>query len=144
MNTKVFLPAIIAIVAAAVVGGLLKVGGPFQARNEKADDRRWDELVNLIVGLECAGNLERLDSSLPTELTVEKLSAHCSHHEFTVEDALTDDENGQQYVYGSQDDGYFFVCAKFHDPSRIWRLNQDHYLGKSFNVEAGCLWGVTP
>lgn len=141
MRPRLFFPLAIAAVVAAVIGGFLMVGGPLQGQREKFDQKRWDQLLDLLAALECVRDDDRIDDTLPTELTVEALRAHCSLGEFT-EDDLTDDETGQTYVYDVKDGGHFFVCATFHDPARIRRLNEGSEPGMSFNAETGCISGV--
>jgi hypothetical protein len=141
MSARLFLLAMIAAVVAAVISGLIVVGGPLQAQREKFDQQRWDELVNVLIALECYRNDDRIDDSLPKELTVEALRAHCSLGEFTAEE-LTDDETGETYAYDAGDGIHFFVCATFHDAARIRRLKQDSDLGMTFNAETGCMSGV--
>ncbi len=141
MNARLFLPATVAAVVAAVIVGLLIVGGPFEGRREAFDGKRYDELGLLARALLCADKGHRYGATLPEELTVETLRVHCSSAGIT-EDELTDDETGLPYVYQVKDGQDFSVCATFYDAERTLRLNQQAWYGATFNAETGCASGV--
>lgn len=141
MTARLFLAATIAAVAAAVIGGLLIVGGPFAGRREKFDAERFNELGRLARALICEDKGVRYGSTLPEDLTVESLRVHCSSAGIG-EDDLTDDETGQPYVYQVKDGRDFSVCATFYDAKRTLRLNGQSWYGATFNAETGCASGV--
>ena len=140
MSGKLLFAASIAAVCAAVVAGLVIVGGPGQGQRDRFDARRYLELGTVARALLCELGGTIPGRSLPPELSVDALRVHCSSAGIRTED-LTDDETGQPYVYERKSDQEFSVCASFHDARRTVQLNPQGWYGASFDAETGCVSG---
>ena len=138
MSGKLFLTLAIAVVAAAVIAGLLVVGGPIQGRHNKFDDRRYGMLRQITYTLLCVS--PRYRRVLPVELTPESLQAYCPRSRHTAAD-LTDKETGKPYTYHRISDHEFSICANFHDAERIARIKRPVGFGTSFDPNTGCISG---
>ncbi len=69
MHGRAFAIGMMAVVAAAVVAGLVAVGGPGEARRDRFDMRRYDDLAFIANALLCA-NKRIANPELPEKLTV--------------------------------------------------------------------------
>jgi hypothetical protein len=141
MNGRLFLAMSIGAVVAALVGGFLIVGGPLQARQDKADHERYSELQYLASALTCKDYGGRRGPSLPLELTVESISAHCSGAWINA-DLLADDETGEPYEYRRDSAQAFSLCATFHDASRTARHGAPVRNGALLDPATGCVSGT--
>ena len=137
MTARAFLVCVAAVVAAAVVAGILTVGGPVEGRREKFDAQRYREIASIVQALRC-GNWRVSRPVLPAELTVESLKAHCGGS-VPGKDGLRDDETGEPYVYIRKNDREFSVCAKFHDAEKAMRLTYRFDSDSSLEPETGCI-----
>ena len=140
MNGKVLFIAAILAVCAAVITGLVMVGGPSQGRRDRFDDQRYAELGNLANALLCNQAGESRSNSLPAELTVESLRGHCSIAGITADD-LSDNETGAPYVYDRRNAHDFSICATFHDARRTVDLAYSAWSAASFDPGTGCVSG---
>lgn len=140
MSGRLYLLTAIAAVAAAVLAGLVIVGGPFQGQRDKFDGQRYMELGKLARALLCEQGYHASGSALPVELSVESLRVHCSSAGILAGD-LADDETGEPYAYDRKNARDFAVCATFHDAQRTVRLNYWEGFGATFNPETGCVSG---
>lgn len=125
-------PAILALgamVAAALIAGLLTVGGPRQGAMEKRDDARFSDLLQLENQINCVRNGR--EGALPDTLTP---TAACDYGART-EDPIT----GETYRYERLDDDSYRLCADFENTARIAE-RAERRLGR---IEDGCLT-VTP
>ena len=140
MTARAFLFCVAAVVSAAVVAGIITVGGPFEGRREKFDLQRYQDLSLIAQVLRC----ESWRSSrpvLPVELTVESLKSHCAGSG-PGKDSLLDDETGKPYEYTRKNDRAFSICAKFHDAEKAMRLAYRLRNDSSFDPETGCISGL--
>ncbi len=140
MNGKLFLALAITAVCAAVIAGLVIVGGPSQGQRDQFDSQRYEELEKLARALLCKHGPHFPGNSLPRELTIESLRVHCSSAGIDADD-LTDDETAEPYSYQRRDDHDFSICANFHDTERTLRLNNQEWYEGSFNSKTGCVSG---
>ena len=105
--TKGWATAALAAVAALLVGaGLLISGGPDQARKERRDRQRLDDLVALEALVDCLANANR--GQLPDRLVP---NAQCSWSA-----ALDDPFTGQPYRYVATGLRSYRLCAGFETP----------------------------
>ena len=139
MKSNRFLALTLALVAVAVVAGVLIVGGPIQGRQDKFDGQRLAELTDLARALLCEANPRTTSPALPQELTVETMRAHCSNAGIGADD-LTDNETGQPYGYERTSDRDFTICATFHDAARTDTLYPGRRHG-ALDTETGCISG---
>jgi hypothetical protein len=140
MNGKVLFIAAILAVCAAVITGLVMVGGPSQGRRDRFDDQRYAELGNLANALLCNQAGESRSNSLPAELTVESLRGHCSIAGISA-DGLSDNETGAPYVYDRRNAQDFSICATFHDARRTVDLAYSAWSAAAFDPGTGCVSG---
>ena len=140
MTARAFLVCVAAAVSAAVVAGILTVGGPFEGRREKFDVQRYRELTSIAQALRCQ-NWRVSRPVLPAELTTETLNAHCAGSA-PGKDGLLDDETGEPYEYVRKNDREFSVCARFHDAEKAMRLSVGPGNDSSFDPETGCMGGL--
>jgi hypothetical protein len=130
----------LAVVGAAVVAGLFTIGGPREARREKFDLQRYDDLAFIARSLLCA-NRRIAHPVLPEKLDVTSLRSYCSGIEVTAAQ-LTDKETGAPYAYTRKGDAAFSVCATFHDAKRIATLRpRGPNASFAFDPGAGCVSG---
>jgi hypothetical protein len=140
MNGKVLFIAAILAVCAAMITGLVLIGGPLQSRRDRFDAQRYVELDRLVDVLLCNYNLKSRSTSLPAELTVESLRAHCASAGVSADD-LSDSETGAPYVYVRKNAQDFLICATFHDARRTVRLESRPWSAESFDPGTGCVSG---
>ena len=140
MTGKVLFAAAILAVCAAVITGLVMVGGPSQGRRDRFDDQRYAELGRLVDVLLCDHYVHSRGSSLPAELTVESLRGHCSIAGISA-DGLSDNETGAPYVYDRRNAQDFSICATFHDARRTVDLAYSAWSAAAFDPGTGCVSG---
>ena len=105
--TKGWATAALAVVAAALVGaGLLLSGGPDQARKERRDRQRLDDLVALEPLVDCLANANR--GQLPDRLAP---GPQCNWPA-----GLEDPFTGQPYRYARTGPRSYRLCAGFETP----------------------------
>lgn len=137
---RALLVGLVALLALAVISGLVLTGGPFAARQDKMDLRRLEDLARLSDTLNCAAD-GRAVSELPEMLTLETLRNHCGGMPVLAE-MLLDSETGAPYAYERLSDWEYTLCATFTDAdktSRRGRVSFDRLA--SFNPETGCVSG---
>ena len=140
MRGRTYAFLVLAAVGAAVVAGLFTIGGPREARREKFDLHRYDDLAFIARALLCA-NRRIAHPVLPEKLNVDSLRAYCSGTEVTAAQ-LTDKETGAPYAYTRQNDDTFSVCASFHDAKRIATLHpRGANAAFAFDPDTGCVSG---
>lgn len=124
----------------AVLAGLLTIGSPGEARRDRYDQRRYEDLAFLSQVLLCE-NLRVSSPALPEELTLEGLRSYCGGIE-VLGPELIDEETGEPYSYTRSGDGEFVVCAKFRDAEKAARLHHSYLDSRSsFNPADGCVRG---
>lgn len=116
--------ALAAVAALLVVAGLLISGGPDQARKERRDRQRLDDLVALEALVECLANANR--GQLPDQLAP---SAQCSWSA-----ALDDPFTGQPYRYAPTGLRSYRLCAGFETPPP----NRERF-GPFMRDDEGCI-----
>mmetsp|Transcript_11589 Transcript_11589/g.18655 ORF Transcript_11589/g.18655 Transcript_11589/m.18655 type:complete len:125 (-) Transcript_11589:201-575(-) len=119
------------MVLAAVIGGLSIVGGPSQARAEKADRQRLGDLQRLSRYLDCRGDSETLPQFLSDE-------TYCPERRTNLafDDPVTDDA----YVYRRLSDDRFQLCARFASQNEAARGRFEE-LDVEFDGQLGCVRG---
>jgi hypothetical protein len=140
MNGKVLFIAAIVAVCAAMITGLVLVGGPSQNRRDRFDDQRYAELGRLVDVLLCKHYVQSRGSSLPAELTAESFRAHCSSSGISADD-LSDNETGVPYLYVRKNAQDFSICATFHDARRTVDLAYSAWSAAAFDPGTGCVSG---
>jgi hypothetical protein len=140
MTGRVLFAAAILAVCAAMITGLVLVGGPSQNRRDRFDAQRYDELRRLVDVLLCKHYVQSRGSSLPAELTAESLRAHCRSAGISA-DGLSDNETGAPYLYVRKNAEDFSICATFHDARRTVKLAYSDWFEASFDPGTGCVSG---
>jgi hypothetical protein len=143
--TDRWFPVIVgAVVACAVVVGLLSVGSPRLAREDRLDRHRLEQLRRLAGGIACRDRTSAVRPVLPANLTLSTLRAYCPSANFT-EDDLTDDETGAPFVLNRLGDHEFEICAAFYDAGSVMirASSSDPYwfrdLGFIYHPDTGCI-----
>lgn len=124
----------ICLVCAALVAGLLVVGGPTRARNEKYDQTRLMDLRNIVRALKCDN-----PAKTPTELSKDEIGLVCSRSH--IVDSLTDPETGTLYDFQVINDIDVKICATFHDVDQLrksWRYKRV-LSDLKFDGNVGCI-----
>jgi hypothetical protein len=140
MTARAFLYCVAAVVFAAMVAGIITVGGPFEGRREKFDQQRYRDLTSIAQALRCQ-NWRSSRPVLPVELTAESLKSHCAGL-VPGKDKLLDDETGEPYEYLRKNDREFSICAKFYDAEKAMRLGYRRGADSSFDPATGCMTGL--
>lgn len=140
MSTRSFLSGAVSLVLLAILAGALVVGSPSQARRERFDEHRYQELAALADALICSQ--DKTTPVLPVEMTVESLRSYCGGRNFQ-QPALVDDETNDPYKYSRLSGGEYSICAKFYDAGRTARLTtyMSSKTGWAFNSASGCVTG---
>lgn len=128
-----------AVLAAAVLAGILTVGGPGTGRKERFDQSRHDEILRLAQAVSCS-NGRFAAEALPDALTVAALREHCDGI-FVRETDLTDDETGAPYTYRRLSGTKFEICAEFFDARTIPVGYETPTDLVDFDSETGCFVG---
>ena len=104
---KLLLICMCLLVGGAIVGGLMVVGGPKQARLARVDTQRISDLRNLRSHLMCVGHPRK---PLPQTLTDD---SYCPSTRHSLHDILAngDPASGAPYVYRRFSDTAFEVCT---------------------------------
>lgn len=140
MSHRAFAFGVAAFLLAAIVVGLLSVGGPESARRDRYDQLRYEDLRFLETALRCT-NWRILGPELPDELTLGSLRSYCGGVEVDP-DRLVDDETGEPYRYTKISEREFSVCADFYDANNpIIKSRSAVGVSSSFNPDTGCVGG---
>ena len=122
MSDRAFMFGAIGLVLLAALVGIITIGGPTEARRERFDQRRYQDLVSIAHALQCAP--KDGTPALPAELTVPLLRSYCGGR--NIQDSgLLDKETNELYKYSTAGDGKFSICAKFYDAART--AQQSYY-----------------
>ena len=108
-GVKVFATAIIATVAATIIGGLFLAGSPGTARSTRLDDRREADLQSISRAIDIYWAEKR---ELPANLM------HLSQQREVGLRSIQDPETGQFYEYRSLRDKSYELCAVFDSEDR--------------------------
>lgn len=140
MSHRTFAFGVAVLLLAAIVAGLLSVGGPGSARRDRYDLLRYQDLRFLETALKCT-NWRILEPELPDELTLESLRSYCGGVEVEP-DRLLDNETGKPYRYTKISEKEFSVCADFYDAnSPMIKSRSVARTSLSFNPDTGCVSG---
>lgn len=130
MNRFLFVVAA-GMVVVALSWGLSIVGGPSQARAEKADAERARDLQKLRSYLECRPGEPVLPQSLSD-------TDYCPGRRGGL--TLTDPVTGDGYVYKRLSDERFEICAQF-EVEEHRRQDGARWVQLVFDGQVGCLAG---
>ncbi len=140
MSHRALAFGVAAFLLAAIVLGLLTIGGPESAKRDRYDQLRYDDLHFLETALRCA-NWRILEPELPDDLTLDSLRSYCGGVQVGG-DRLVDDETGEPYRYTKISEKEFSVCADFYDAHDTMIKNRSAVDGRgSFNPDTGCVSG---
>ena len=143
MSHRAFAFGIAAFLLAAIILGLLTVGGPGSAKRDRYDQLRYEDLRFLETALRCT-NWRILEPELPDDLTLDSLRSYCGGVEVELA-GLVDDETGEPYRYTKISEKEFSVCADFYDAhntiNTITKSRSDFGASSSFNPDTGCVSG---
>lgn len=120
------LPAIAlgVLVAAAIVAGLLTVGGPGQGRIERRDSERLSDLHRLESYVACVAALG--DGTLPESLDPDERCAGS--------DYLVDPFTSEPYRYEKLSETGYRICARFEQVGNV-----PGHVNPQFDRETGCM-----
>lgn len=116
---------ILALVAAAILGGFFIAGGPQQGRMEMRDQARRSELIELRDHIGC---MTRDTGALPSEIT----KTPACPGDFSLNDPFTDDP----YQYEILDNKTYRLCARMELENTMPRYGGPEFVD-------GCLIGTT-
>ncbi len=140
MSHRALAFGVAAFLLAAIVLGLLTVGGPGSAKRDRYDQLRYEDLHFLETALRCT-NWRISFPKLPDDLTLDSLRSYCGGVEVDG-DRLVDDETGEPYRYTKISEKEFLVCADFYDArSTIIKSRSVFGASSSFNPDTGCVSG---
>lgn len=106
--------AIAGVAGAAVIAGLATAGGPMQARKERRDEARMDDLRRLAVHIGCLSD-EGGQAQVPSDLSP---TPGCPGPV-----PLTDSRTGEAYRIAPLQAGKYRLCAGFElppPPQSLW------------------------
>lgn len=131
---RVLAAAAICLVCGALIAGMLIVGGPTQARNEKYDQIRLADLQGIANALSCDK-----PAKMPTELTKDEIEATCPNP-YRLR-SLTDPVTQEAYTFQLVNDVKVEVCAAFYDVDQLmkWRPYAIGPVRLEFSGNVGCL-----
>jgi hypothetical protein len=141
MTNKIFLIGSILVVVTAITFGILLTGGPFQARIDRFDKLRYNNLVYIAVSLTCDRKPNKPLPDLPGKLKLSSFADYCQSI-FIQDKALIDNETGEPYKYTRINSREFKVCAEFHDAARARKKSIRTYRARiRFDTNSGCIHG---
>ena len=121
---------LVAIATAAVVAGLLAIGGPQTARETRRDAERLDDLDDIRSFVECVARAT--DQKIPESLQ--------GHDICDWEVPYSDPYSKEPYEYVKLSDTAYKLCAPFDNPQRLVDR-----LSLPLDVESGCItWTFRP
>ena len=126
-----------AVVILSLAAGLWSSGGPGQARRDRVDEQRLNDLTQIAEALQC----HRQPASagpLPETLTLDSLTGSCPGWSALTADILTDPLTGAAYAYHRLDGTRFEICATFYNAARASARSP---LSFPFDAATGCLSG---
>ncbi|WP_296425103.1 hypothetical protein [Yoonia sp.] len=141
MKRRLFFGGATAMIVAAIIFGIITIGGPREARRDAFDRQRYDDLKQISSALFCS-NWRILQPVLPDALTLENIRAYCGGIQIDA-DVLVDNETGTPYTYSRITESTYAVCATFHDAEKAMRQSYQRLgqVNASFNPETGCVTG---
>ncbi|MBD3679083.1 MAG: hypothetical protein HUJ27_11890 [Rhodobacteraceae bacterium] len=113
------------LVVAAVIAGIIVVGGPKAGRMERRDTIRLEDLRKLAEFVRCVASTE--NKQLPEVLQPQ---AAC-----TGQARLADPYTDVPYTYRKTSDTTFQVCAAFERPDAVIYT---YFASGTFDAETGC------
>ena len=121
---------LIGIAVAAVVVGLIAIGGPQSARETRRDAQRLDDLDDIRSFIECFARAT--DQTVPGSLE--------GHDICNWEVPYRDPFSKEPYEYVKLSDTAYRLCATFDNPQRLVDR-----LSLPLDVESGCItWTFRP
>lgn len=121
----------------ALAAGFWSIGGPGQARRDRVDMQRLEELSEIAQALTCTRN-DGHPAPLPETLTPDSLTGYCPGWAQLTRDSFVDPLTGAPYAYRRLSESRFEICAGFHDATRAAARRSFTF---PFNPETGCLSG---
>ena len=100
-SPRIFLGAVIAVVAAAVVAGLVLIGSPAEQRKQRFDERRAQDLASISLQIR---SYWKMHGALPPGLDSLPPSGSRGHR---------DPRTGQPYEYAALEGARYRLCADF-------------------------------
>ena len=141
MINRIFLTGSILVVVATVTSGVLTIGGPFQARKDRYDNLRFNDLVAIASSLTCDQYSKNALPDLPDKLSRRVFKAYC-RSPYIRDETLVDDETGVAYNYTRMNAREFKVCAVFHDAVKTNKESRRVFSARiRFHTGSGCIYG---
>lgn len=127
-----------AVVVAALVAGFWSIGGPGQARRDRADALRMEDFAQIARILECSRNNGQATGPLPDVLTRDSLTEYCPGQAILTAETLLDPVSRAPYTYHRVGDHGFRICTTFYDAARAAERRPAFY---PFDPDTGCISG---
>ena len=129
--------SVAATVLLALAAAFWSIGGPGQARRDRVDALRLQDLTNIAQALQC--NRDAAGATpLPQSLTLDSLTGHCPGWSNLTAEVLVDALSSTPYSYHRLSDMRFEICAVFFDATRSAARRT---LSFPFDAETGCMSG---
>jgi hypothetical protein len=129
-RTRLMVAAVGAVVLAAVVAGLLAVGGPTAGRRDRRDAARLDAIHRIADALACHADAA---AEPPRPMSLAELTPSCLAPDEAA--GLTDPTSGRPYPISYPEPDRATVCADFEGPPPDGR-----YAGRApFDAASGCV-----
>jgi len=136
-SVRWFGAGVAAVVILSLAAGFWSIGGPGQARRDRVDALRLDDLTQIAEVLQC--NRQNGGAGpLPETLTLDSLTGHCPGWSNLTGETLVDPLTGAPYAYHRLGETRFEICAGFYDGTRA---SVRRSLSYPFNATTGCLSG---
>ena len=121
----------------ALAAAFWSIGGPGQARRDRVDALRLQDLTDIAQALQC-NRQDGAADALPEVLTLDGLTGHCPGWSHLTGEVLVDPLTWAPYAYHRLGEARFEVCAGFYDAGRA-ELRRS--LSFPFDAETGCMSG---
>lgn len=133
-----FAIGVAAVVVLSLAIGFWSTGGPGQARRDRVDALRLEDLSQIAQALHCGRNTGQDAAPLPDTLTLDSLTGYCPGWSVLTAETLVDPLTGAPYAYHRLGEQRFEICAGFYDAPRAWARRTLSY---PFDTATGCLSG---
>lgn len=125
------------VVVLALAAGFWSIGGPGQARRDRVDMIRLQDMRDLADALRC-DRTNGTSGPLPETLTLDSLTGYCPGWSHLTGEDLVDPLSGAPYTYHRLSETRFEICTSFYDATRAAARRPLSY---RFDPATGCLAG---
>lgn len=132
-----FAVGVAVVVVLSLAAGFWSIGGPGQARRDRVDGLRLQDLTDIAQALQC-NRQDGGSGPLPESLTLDSLTGHCPGWSNLTGEVLVDPLTAVPYAYHRLGETRFEICAGFYDAARAAARRP---LSFPFDAATGCLSG---